>query len=405
MASDLKVKNYKVYKMSLTTLSPIFIGSGETINKSGYLYNQNAGIINIVDERKLVNILREKKLFDSFLGSCIYGDFNFRDFIKKNSAKNYLKIDDITKYRVKTYSKISTYDKNNKETLNDINTFIKSSNGKPYIPGSSIKGAIRTAIVYGEILKNKDKYINIFSELLKTEPGSKDANKLSRVIEKNILGDKIDIFRKFSISDTNETDLSDLYISRRFDLIDNKGMNEKLPIFLEVLRQGIKFDFLLTINGNFSIKELLKYFNNFYNSNEEDNTFYKDYLNLSSIVRKNKIDKYPLFDGSLNILPNIFIGGSNGFLTKSIIYAIRKNKDNDLHIEMSKIVNYMKHYFDKRMVYFNKKLKRLVPQHKHVVKDENISPRTLRFVKDYKDNKNNYIGLGMCEIKVEKELC
>lgn len=405
MASDLKIKNYKVYKMSLTTLSPIFIGSGETINKSSYLYNQKLGIVNIVDERKLVNILREKKLFDSFLGSCIYGDFNFRDFIKKNSAKNDLNIDDITKYRVKTYSQINTYDKNNKETLNDINTFMKSLNGKPYIPGSSIKGAIRTAIIYGEILKNKDKYINIFSEFLKTVPCSKDANKLSRVIEKNILGDKIDIFRNFSVSDTNDTNLNNLYVSRRFDLIYNKGMNEELPIFLEVLRQGVKFDFLLTINGDFGIEELSKYFNNFYNSNEEDNTFYRDYSSLSSIFQEDKTCKYPLFDDSLSILPNIFIGGSNGFLTKSIIYAIRKKIGDNSPIKKTEIVDYMKKYFDKKMVRFDKKLKMLVPQHDHTLKDEKISPRTLRFVKDYKDNKDNYIGLGMCKIKVEKELC
>ena len=41
MASDLKIKNYKVYKMSLTTLSPIFIGSGDTLNKSSYFYMWN----------------------------------------------------------------------------------------------------------------------------------------------------------------------------------------------------------------------------------------------------------------------------------------------------------------------------------------------------------------------------
>ena len=34
-----EIKNYKVYKMSLTTLSPIFIGSGEELNKSMYVYN------------------------------------------------------------------------------------------------------------------------------------------------------------------------------------------------------------------------------------------------------------------------------------------------------------------------------------------------------------------------------
>lgn len=31
--------------------------------------------------------------------------------------------------------------------MNDLNTFVKDAFGRPYIPGSSLKGALRTAIL------------------------------------------------------------------------------------------------------------------------------------------------------------------------------------------------------------------------------------------------------------------
>ena len=402
MGQKEELKNYKVYKMSLTALSPIFIGNGEKVNKSGYLYDPKEKIVHFIGERELISLLSEKKLLDSFLGECISGNFNFIEFIRKNHIENDFNIDDISKYSIKTYSDISTKEKsgNNKvyNKLNDINTFIKSSNGKPYIPGSSIKGAIRTAVVYGEILKNKNKYIDIFKDFLKTKPESKEFNELSRSIENNILGNKTKIFKNIIVSDTNEAELDNLYISRRFDVVTHEKEVHNLPIFMEVLKQGVKFDFLLTINGSFSIKDLSSYFNDFYNHNEEHNTFYEDCLNLYPFFQEKIEDKYPLFDNSLNMTPNIFIGGVNGFLTKTIIYAIRNNEDNNSSIERSEIADYLKRYFDYKFYDRNKNM----PEHEHVRIDDKISPRSLKLVKKEDDS---YIALGMCKIKVEKELC
>ena len=149
-----EIKNYKVYKMSLTTLSPIFIGSGEELNKSMYVYNNRE--IMIIDERKLIKeLLLRKGLYESFLNECYSGNLNLTNFLEKHL--NGYKDMDIYKYKIMSYSDVKTNLK-----FNNINTFIKSSNGKPYIPGSSIKGAIRTAIIANEIYNNKEKYINFF---------------------------------------------------------------------------------------------------------------------------------------------------------------------------------------------------------------------------------------------------
>ena len=406
MDNNFKIKNRKVYKMSLTTLSPIFINSGEVINKSSYVYNSNNGVVSIVDNKKLISVLEKNNKFNSFLGKCIYGDFNLTDFFKKENMKNYLNLD-IFNYSLKTYSNIVTQEvkRNNEiyDKLNDINAFMKSSNGLPYIPGSSIKGAIRTAIIYGEILNNKNDYYSIFNKFLKTEPNSKEARKIGSSIDETILKSKIDIFKNISVSDTNEAGLNNLYISRRHDVVTNKNVGHDLPIFMEVLRAGIKFNFTLTVDKPYSIEDLCKYFDDLYDNNVSNDTFYRDYSSIATILQE-KIDennKYPLYELN-NTKPNIFIGGVNEKKKKSIIYAVRKKKNDNSEIKRDEIVNYIKRYFDKKFTSYNKKLGEKAPLHNHVKIDEKISPRSLRLVKNSKDN---FVGLGMCKIKVEKELC
>lgn len=47
------------------------------------------------------------------------------------------------------------YSKNPRNALNDVHTFIKDSKGRMYIPGSSLKGAFRTAIIAAMIRKDR----------------------------------------------------------------------------------------------------------------------------------------------------------------------------------------------------------------------------------------------------------
>lgn len=388
-----EIKNYKVYRMSLTTLSPIFIGSGEELNKSMYVYKGKE--ISVIDERKLTKkLLLIRGLYENFLSECFSGNLNLTDFLKKN-LYGYEKMD-IYKYNAISYSDVKT-----KGKLNNINTFIKSSNGNPYIPGSSIKGAIRTAIIVGEVINNKNKYNDIFKSIINNKNKYYE-NDIVVNISKNFNVENI--FKNIAISDTNDTDINNLFISKRYDISTHMEIGHELPIYMELLKPGVKFNFLLTLDSSFSINDLSKYFNNFYNNNLNDNTLYSNYLSIISSVFKDKAEKNPhyLYDKHNDMLPNIFIGGTNGFLTKSIIYSIRKMKnDSDEIINKQQIIDYVKNYLDRKFVKKDKESKKIVAQHNHKQIDEKISPRTFRLVK----YNNSHIALGMCNIKVEEELC
>lgn len=387
-----EIKNYKVYRMSLTTLSPIFIGSGEELNKSMYVYNNRE--IMIIDERKLIKeLLLRKGLYESFLNECYSGNLNLTNFLERHL--NGYKDMDIYKYKIMSYSDVKTNSK-----FNNINTFIKSSNGKPYIPGSSIKGAIRTAIIYGEIMNNKNKYNNIFKDIVNYRNKYNEGYIVDNI--SNHFNIK-NIFKNIAVSDTNDINIENLCICKRYDISTHIEVGHELPIYMELLKPCLKFNFLLTLYSSFSINDLSKYFNNFYDYNMNDNTLYSNYLSIINVFRdkavKNPHNLYLNYD---NMIPNIFIGGVNGFLTKSVIYSIRKMKnDNNEIISKSQIIDYVKKYLDRKFVKIDRESKKRIPQHNHTKIDEKISPRTLRLVK----YQNSYIALGMCNIKVEEELC
>lgn len=399
-----EIKNYKVYRMSLTTLSPVFIGSGEELNKSMYVYNDNE--IMIIDEKKLIKeLLLRKGLYESFLNGCSSGDLNLTNFLEKN-LHGYKDID-IYKYKITSYSNIKTNGK-----FNNINTFIKSSNGKPYIPGSSIKGAIRTAIIANEIYHNKEKYINFFEN--KNYPKNfhgkfaknpiDNLKKLENIALKNIFSKysnifnenyKIEIspnilFKFLYISDSNEVNLNNLFIGKQHDFSTKGNKLNELPIFMEFIKPETKFNFSISIDKSvidyFDIKNIIKKLKNYalqyiYSIEELNSLFSKNDNDVK--YQQSDVEKF-----------NFIIGGHNGYLTKNILYSIccELGKENNTVVGMrnkEKIINIIKHHL-------NTKFKK----HEHL-EDNIISPRTLKLTK-YNETLFN---IGICDIKVEEELC
>jgi len=140
-------------KYVLTTLSPVHIGSGDQI--SNWSYAIQNGKIKIYDFEKVVRALKDspKRLM------------NLTATIERNSLTKSLgeilqsyKININPEYEVELKGEIKKQFWNKKQNQNIVEykhiwEFIKE-NGKVYIPGTEIKGAIRTALFY-KILKDK----------------------------------------------------------------------------------------------------------------------------------------------------------------------------------------------------------------------------------------------------------
>lgn len=128
-------------RIKIETLTSVHIGSGETLQYgtdfvSG-LDAEGYGLFGIVDPKKILNLIGEEHIGNWI--AAIERQESTKTIIKQFAP--HAKLEDYSKRILLDYCDVQA---KNGETLKE---FIHDGMGKPYIPGSSIKGAIRTAIV------------------------------------------------------------------------------------------------------------------------------------------------------------------------------------------------------------------------------------------------------------------
>ncbi len=149
-------------KLSLETLTPTHIGCGETYSPySDFIYDIEEKALHILDFQRIIQDFGEKVWIDQYVNQVkqkqneysliklidelgkLYEDFYFEDYIIKSLSLN------------------------ESPKAQGINRTLHSA-GNPFIPGSSLKGAIRTALYWCEnknetlFFKNKDTGQSLF---------------------------------------------------------------------------------------------------------------------------------------------------------------------------------------------------------------------------------------------------
>ncbi|MEZ4775452.1 MAG: type III-A CRISPR-associated RAMP protein Csm5 [Bacteroidia bacterium] len=136
------------FNIRLTTESPVSIGADKAHVLSpyaDYVVSHDGTQLHYIDKQKLEallgNNLELRTAFIEELRSGILNktrsEFDFSDFVSRQMGGS---VESITRETVKSYG----LERNKRQQIQSV---IKSA-GKLYIPGSSLKGAIRTAILY-----------------------------------------------------------------------------------------------------------------------------------------------------------------------------------------------------------------------------------------------------------------
>jgi CRISPR-associated protein Csm5 len=137
-------------RIRLKTLSPIHIGSVEQ-KITPFEYIQQGQYVYQISDEKVSLFLQQKNLIDSYVSAVEKEGHRFRlsEFFKNNkitlTETDLINISEGRKTRLLGSG------------LQDYRPFIRDGFGKLYIPGTSIKGAIRTAILYNALLNCKTK--------------------------------------------------------------------------------------------------------------------------------------------------------------------------------------------------------------------------------------------------------
>ncbi len=370
-------KNYlERYKITIETLGPLHIGSGHEIGKKDWILNRRDNTAYIIDEVKLFTYLRKKNLlvpFEKYMLSNAHA--GLYEWARENKV-----LGDITHQAAK-YS-LDCENIAQVKTVKSIQTFIKDGYGMPYIPGSSIKGAIRNILLSQSIEKDTHSNDDIISALRK--PNAGDNNKLNgekdkldkkyfRTIDRegSNYGDAVnDIMSGLKIADSKPLSFDNLTLCQKLDAnLDGYTRKTQIPILRECIRPESKIEFNLTIDTSLfkkSISYIEEAVENFLNNYNEE------------FLLKFK-EESPYYG---NV---IYLGGGAGYHTKTVTSSLLKNEPDKVKI-MGNIIN-------------NTVSKKMRDKHRHYDDHKlGVSPHMVKLT----EYDGELVQMGPCEITITK---
>ncbi len=304
----------KTYELTFRTLSPVFIGSGSTITKKEYIYDRFANRILIPDMDKMFEELKKHKLLRQYEDYMVRENYDLLRFLRDYQISK-------TEYtswcsRVEDMADIDAAARSIKEIL----TFVKDPYGNPYVPGSSIKGMLRNALMSYLVLEDinlQKKYANKIKTARK-DNRSKYLSYEARELDEELLHrtrcegvrkeDKVnDVMAGFHVSDSEPISPERLCLCQKVDLkVD--GSQGKLNILRECLKPGTKISFTITIDTQlfpYKMGEVQKAIRKFWEN------YKKEFMSCFKNCPKIPEEKYLLL-----------LGGGVGYPSKTVTYSI-----------------------------------------------------------------------------------
>lgn len=368
-------------QLSLTIVSPTNIGGPEKLTTKDYMYNYDAGEVYLLNNYEWFRFLaRHNKLAE-------FEIYMQNEMVRPNGrtmydwAKNTIGATQLTKdvlgTAIGSIMKSSIYNEGRKNSLNDITPQIRGANGEVYIPGSSIKGVIDSAIISHMLRNNKAFRSNVQRELRKVLDVYKRKNAGSlfkdifKMVNQSIIkhihvltnndgkplkGILASAFRGISVSDAMPMSAIQTEVLKKEDsCVDEDGTHE-ISVHRECILPNQKFFFTLTLDtaitkgiGITSVDQVLEILQEDFDATHEL---------LSSKFKKVSPSIFKALEPA-----NAYIGSNTGFVQKTIIMAAFTDNE-ETGIDIIRAILDVK--FQKA---------------KHANKDHFMAPRAIKLVK------------------------
>lgn len=383
------------YNIKIKTCTPLHIGNGfGVIEKYQYIYEPKKNILSFIDEHKWIDLITRKRLWSRYREYVKSANQNGLQFQQTKGYNNqhgkqrqsipplfeWLRECRITEQDIASVirSKANVYtEKLNQESLNAIHPIIAQADGRLYIPGSSIKGFVRSAILHHLITTNKNEYRQEWE-------GLKESIKSYRYRVKNVInsienkafitlqtiqdntrksGKKVQgmmtasVMRGILISDaiaTKPRSETPTIIVQKIDVSPDSFNERPMPLFRECIAPNTEFTATITLDtamtSTIGINNL---------ADLEKILF--EYLRFAYAKQKEVFgSKYRKTFQAIDSA-NLSLGGGTGFHVKTLIRTLAPDEE-----EARKVtVDWMKLAFR---------------QNKHEV-DRKISPRKLKITR------------------------
>lgn len=349
--------NLKHYNCTMTVLGPVHIGSGENYRRNEYIYSNRDNSISVLDIGKAYQWFIEQGKAAEF--ESYFADFSPRSLPLGEwlSARRITETEysQWIKYRMTAGDSVVVFERG-KQKYSDILAFVKDPYSLPYVPGSSIKGMLRTALAMYEISKKKNNLLKLvsaqveeFDQMTDKEQEDFIRKNKRKFLTKEAVRIETELFNTLDFNDKRKEDGVNCNLSRlivgdskplshdaltvckKYDVRTDGSRNE-LPIFKECLKPETKIEFDLTIDESVNSKgKSIPY-------SIED---IKEALRLmNSLVAKRFIRH---FEPRYSFDPNETVGwlGSCGFASKTIIQSFFEDSQEDSALNLTDAVFYI----------------------------------------------------------------
>ena len=368
----------------LTCVAPVHIGSGEVLKSFEYLYDKNRQQVYFLNEGKWAQFLASNKLLDEFtavLGrNSNFSSINLGLWLQDKgfSAED---CDEFIKR--KAFLKADLSDK--KGTLNDISTGVCDGIGSLYVPGSSIKGMLRTGIIF-HLLEHsprmKEQLCRKMRDALQADNWRRALRDLSDGIEKSFLEHKDESknvhkwLAGLQVGDALAGEMAEpvsVIVQRVDGITYGAHLNQfenPLPLYYECIPAGSEFRLQISMDramlqkiGIGSIEEIFGYCRSFMQRglNLQEKVFGRNYG--------------ALFDEAQGA--DCFLGAGTGFLQKSLWLS--------LFADDGEAMRELRGFLDQSFW-----------MHRHRERDKAISPRTIKLAVSGRQKQM----MGLCKLEV-----
>lgn len=375
----------KIYE--LTCISPIHIGNGQVLKPYEYFFvTGRQPCAYFLDHAKWMRFLLHHDLIDDYAHQVLkMKNLKLYSWLKSKQLGSPISlISQISSDSAPIY-----FVKDSRKECNDIVRQVKKPDGMPYIPGSSLKGAIRSAILFHCIRQHPEAYRSFWPQLQRLMSGTnrKAVQSIAAQLErqafsllpqhtKNPSDALQSVMKGISVSDAMLVGKDKgTVILQKYDVSAMRGeglRTHSLPIFRECIPTGRKLRFSLTLNRD--ITKLIGI-----HGADDILQWLRDYLAFGLMMEKRRFGREYRGEFAKSDLADILLGGGTGFFSKTVYYALAPEK------EGRKI---LAGFFD-RVLFTRGNC------HHHLQKDDGLTPRTLKLAWA---NSDRWI-LGLASVK------
>lgn len=319
----IRVNHLAKYQVILTTRSPVFIGSGMEVTKKEYYYDHSKKRVHILNLEKFIRLIVDKGLSDAYEAYVLRGAYReyLADFLRDHRISR-AEIEAITDYIIDSADALPP-----EHSLKEIKLFMRNAYQQPYIPGSSLKGALRTALLVKMLHEDGDKRnksADLFLMAIRSQQqrNRNYAKEATARIEENYIntlgqnrkktGDAVNsLMRGISVSDSQPVRDTDAMILCGKNDLSVTGNIKPLNVVRECLRPNVKVSFDLCLDSSILKKIDIGYIQA---AIRDFGAYYAE--NFDSKFKK------PVSAAAEKFQDTLILGGGAGFFSKTIVYAL-----------------------------------------------------------------------------------